>query len=352
VFTPTCAGSCHDGAFPAGGLNLEAGSSHAQLVGIPSNQAAGEIRVIAGDPDNSYLIHKLENTQSIGGPMPGNTLLPPATIATIRLWIANGAIDDTLPPPAAPIRVTSLSPMHNSTLQPAQVPAQIIAGFDRELDATSVTTATFTLVGSNGDGIFGNGNDLPITPVSAMVGTNPMSAVMDLTGMVLADDTYRITLAGAGAAVVMDLDGNALDGEFNGFFPSGNMLAGGNFIAQFTVATPAVLEANLDSIQDFIFTPSCATIGCHNGIGAALPGVMNLSNADASFLALVGVNSIQDPALQRVEANSSANSYLIRKMENAAGITGTVMPPPPRAPIPQADIDIVKAWIDAGALRQ
>jgi len=289
--------------------------------------------------------------------MPGNTPLPAATIAAIRLWIANGAVDDTLPPPAAPVRVTSLSPTPNVTLQPIQVPSQFIAGFDRALIPASVDATTFTLTGSGGDGIFGNVGDLPITPISVMVGASPMSAVMDLTGMVLADDTYRITLVGTGPAVIMDLDSNALDGEFNGFFPSGNMTAGGNFVAQFTIATPAVLEANLDSIQDFILTPSCATIGCHNGIGAVLPGIMNLSNADASYAALLGaggtgVASIQQGGVLRVAPGLPDDSYLIRKLENVAGITPTIMPPPPRAAIPQTDIDVVKAWITNGALRQ
>ena len=195
-------------------MNLtSAQASFDNLVNIASLQMPGAIRVLPGDPDNSYLIHKLENSQSAGGPMPGNTLLPAATIAAIRLWIASGAVDDTLPPPAAPVRVTSLSPTPNVSLQPIQVPPQFVAGFDRALIDVSVDTTTFTLTGSGGDGIFGNGNDLPITPVSVMVGASPTSAVMDLTGMVLADDTYRITLVGTGAAVIMDLDGNALDGD-------------------------------------------------------------------------------------------------------------------------------------------
>jgi hypothetical protein len=351
VFTPTCTGSCHAGGAPSGGLNLEAANSYAELLGVPSNQEAGIVRVVPNDPDNSYLIHKLENTQTVGSQMPPVTPLPQTSIDTIRAWITNGAIDDTALPPAAPVRVTSLSPMPNQNLTAG--PMQIVAGFNRALDATSVTTATFTLTGSGGDGNFGNGNEVLVTPASVTVpGANPMSAIMDLGGVMLADDTYRVTLVGTGAAVIMDLGNNALDGEFGGLFPSGNGTAGGNFLTQFVVATPAVLGPTLDSIQDFIFTPSCATAGCHTGAGAVLPGVMNLSNADASFMALVGVSSIQQAALQRVEAGNPDASYLIRKMENAAGITGTVMPPPPRPVIPQGDIDQVRLWITNGALRQ
>ena len=67
VFTPDCATSgCHAGASAAAGLNLEEASSYAMLVGIQSSQDAALQRVEAGDPDNSYLIQKLEGTASSG----------------------------------------------------------------------------------------------------------------------------------------------------------------------------------------------------------------------------------------------------------------------------------------------
>ena len=43
------------------------------------------------------------------------------------------------------------------------------------------------------------------------------------------------------------------------------------------------------------------------------------------------------------------NSYLIRKMENDAGIVGLVMPP--TGSILQTDIDVIRQWITDGALR-
>jgi hypothetical protein len=45
------------------------------------------------------------------------------------------------------------------------------------------------------------------------------------------------TLAGLGGAV-RDLHGNQLDGEFSGTLPSGNNVAGGDFVAVFGVNTP------------------------------------------------------------------------------------------------------------------
>ena len=63
IFTPSCTGAgCHSGGAPAEGLNLsDAATSLAALVGVPSSQQAGVLRVAVGDPNASYLIQKLEN---------------------------------------------------------------------------------------------------------------------------------------------------------------------------------------------------------------------------------------------------------------------------------------------------
>ena len=95
VFTPICAG-CHTGPTSGtlpGGMNLSnASASFASLVGVASLQVPGLQRVEPGDPDNSYLIHKLEGTQTVGVRMPfGGQPLPQATIDQIRGWIADGA---------------------------------------------------------------------------------------------------------------------------------------------------------------------------------------------------------------------------------------------------------------------
>jgi mono/diheme cytochrome c family protein len=78
---------------------------------------------------------------------------------------------------------------------------------------------------------------------------------------------------------------------------------------------PPPAATTLAELQASIFTPRCA--GCHSDNGASLPGVMNLSNEDATFSSLVGVPSIQQGTLLRAEANDSANSYLIHKLEGA-----------------------------------
>ncbi len=343
VFTTTCATSgCHAGANPAASLNLEAANSYAMLVGVASSQDANIERVNAGNPDISYLIQKLEGTAATGDVMPPSGMLPQVDIDVIRQWISDGAIDDTVLPPAAPIQVASLSPAPNSDLPTP--PAQIIAGFTRDLDQSTVNAQTFLVTASGGDGIFGNGNDTQVTAAAINVpSNNPRSAIFDLTGVTLNDDTYEVRLLGAGASVIMDLDANALDGENVGAFPSGNGAAGGNYVTRFTITTPIVLGPTLPQIQAVIFTPTCATVNCH--FGGAPDAGLNLEDGN-SYMNLVGVTSSQDANFMRVAAGDPDNSYLVRKLEGN-GTVPTIMPP--TGMLPAAQITAIRDWIAAGA---
>jgi uncharacterized protein (TIGR03118 family) len=104
----------------------------------------------------------------------------------------------------------------------------------------------------------------------------------------------------------------------------------------------------LSQLQAAVFTPICS--GCHNGSnppGGALPGSQNLT-AGNSFAALVGVASLEQPALRRVKPGDPDNSYLIQKLEGVTGISGSRMPL--GGPfLDQAAIDQIKSWISSGA---
>ena len=176
---------------------------------------------------------------------------------------------------------------------------------------------------------------------------NPQSAVFDLTGVVLDDDTYRVRLLGSGPSFIMDQDSNALDGEYGGAFPSGNGTEGGDFEATFAIASAAMIGPTMEQIQAVVFTPSCATAGCHTGpAGNSLPGGMDLSGVNASFASLVGVASIQQPAILRVAAGDPDNSYLVQKLE---GNAGSRMPAGGRPPLDPAVIAEIRQWITDGA---
>jgi hypothetical protein len=269
--------------------------------------------------------------------MPPGAPLPQSQIDVIRQWITVGATDDRVVV-LDPITVTSLSPMPNAALD-AQ-PANIVAGFSRELNQATVDTTTFLLTASGGDGTFADDNEMQITEVAISVpAVNPQTAVMDLTGATLADDTYEIRLPGGATNAIQDLDGNALDGEFSGNLPSGNGVAGGDFVVQFTITTPVAIGPSLSQIQAIVFTPKCAS--CHDGVGGALPGSMNLSDEAASLNSLVGVPSENDPLMQdRVEPGMHEMSYLMDKID---GTDPQQMPP--SRPLPQEEVDAIRQWI-------
>ena len=76
------------------GMDLsDINASFASLVDVNSLEVPALFRVESGDPDNSYLIHKLEGTQAVGAQMPeGGPFLPQETINVIREWIQQGAV--------------------------------------------------------------------------------------------------------------------------------------------------------------------------------------------------------------------------------------------------------------------
>jgi len=91
--------NCHTdvGRTPAGGLVLLDGRSYQALVGQPSRFKAGAIFVVPGDPDASYLIHKLDGAADIAGSrMPRGTgpFLTSGQMQIIRRWIELGAKND------------------------------------------------------------------------------------------------------------------------------------------------------------------------------------------------------------------------------------------------------------------
>jgi hypothetical protein len=95
---PSCS-SCHNpngGAFRSVGLDLSTAGSYDSLVGVASRQKPSLARVAAGDPDNSYLLHKLvTRTDIIGVRMPQRgPYLSDGQIAIIRRWIELGARRD------------------------------------------------------------------------------------------------------------------------------------------------------------------------------------------------------------------------------------------------------------------
>jgi hypothetical protein len=208
VFTPVCT-ACHAGASAPVGLRLDEGNSYNLLVGIPSTEVPGLLRVRAGDPDNSYLIQKLEGRAAVGAQMPlGGPPLPVSTIAFIRQWIADGAIR-----PAAligsgivPLQVSAVAPADGD--QMAGAPAVVVVGFTNELDATRIDDNSVRLerladADSGTTQLVAADVVLPLSNSRALVVT-PHSR--------LAPGRYRITVTTESGNEIADLAGQRLSG--------------------------------------------------------------------------------------------------------------------------------------------
>lgn len=333
IFTPTCALSgCHTGGSAPLGLRLDKGNSFASLVDTASQEVASLFRVLPFDPDNSYLIQKVEGTAAVGARMPLNGFpLDPSEIAIIREWIANGAQDDTL---TLPVTVVTVTPAQGDTID--TMPDNVTAIFSQDIDAATLTAGTYILERSGGDGTFDDGNDVLIIAAAINLSANLRQAVMDLSGIPDIDDTYRVTLLGTGALTVMDTFGNALDGN-------ADEVPGGDFQATFTVVP---LLPTLASIQNTIFTPICSV--CH--VDGGIAGFTGLwLDAASTVGSLISVPSFEVPALLRVEPGNPDESYMIQKLEDSPPAVGGQMPL--GGPfLSRKTIDIIRQWISDGAL--
>jgi hypothetical protein len=119
--------------------------------------------------------------------------------------------------------------------------------------------------------------------------------------------------------------------------------ASGDPISSASSSSSGPLTADFESIQDNVFTPICTR--CH--IGASAPEGLQLDAAH-SYALLVGVPSEEEPSILRVDPGNPSQSYLILKLEGAAGIVGGQMPL--GGPyLPQSTIDMIAQWITNGA---
>lgn len=102
--------------------------------------------------------------------------------------------------------------------------------------------------------------------------------------------------------------------------------------------------ATFTRVQNEIFTPTCAQLGCHDPLGQQSQQVLSTGRAYANT---VNVPSVELPSIVRVKPGDPANSYLYRKI-TGAGITGDRMPQG-LPPLTDAQIKLVRDWIRRGA---
>ena len=334
VFDRSCAvAGCHAGSTAPLGLRLDAGFSYARLVGQASVESPTQLRVAPGDPDNSYLLQKIEGNAAVGGRMPLNQPpLAPEAIAAVRAWIAAGAP----PSDAATTRVLSTTPAAGGVV--TNLPATLLVVFNRPLAAATLSSASVQVDRSGVDRSFAEGNEVALTVSSLQLDPAGTQLSIGLAGNPDLADIYRLRLIGSGAGAVLDTSGAALDGDANGS-------AGGDFAATFAVGDRFVgMQPSLASIQAAVFTPICTQ--CHYG---ALPaGDLNLEDG-RSAAGLINVKRPFDPEI-RVIPGDSTNSFLIMKLEGTLPLLSQGQRMPLGGPfLPPTATAVIRAWIDSGA---
>jgi hypothetical protein len=225
IFTPICT-RCHIGAGAPQGLQLDAEHSYALLVGVPSSEESGVLRVKAGDPDHSYLILKLEGASGIvGAQMPfGGPYLPQSTIDVIRQWITDGALSTAAadsgsaaatadasrrPGPANAFSIIATSPAEGAVVT-GKLP-RVIVGFGTEPEQSLVNPTTVELLRVAHDPAGGalGATAARIDVAISFAPGNP-STLLLTPAAPLPPGEYLLRLRGSGGGALADLAGNTL----------------------------------------------------------------------------------------------------------------------------------------------
>jgi hypothetical protein len=114
-------------------------------------------------------------------------------------------------------------------------------------------------------------------------------------------------------------------------------------IAHEAAAKDSASSSGFASQVQPIFTQLCTS--CHSG--SSPKANLDLSSGKA-YGQLVGVPSTVCSSLNRVQAGSTANSYLVHKVEGSGScFTGNKMPP--SGGMSSTQLTTIKSWISAGA---
>jgi hypothetical protein len=229
VLTPICT-TCHAGAAAPLGLRLDADSSYALLVNAPSVEVPSLLRVQPGNPDLSYLVQKIEGTAAVGGRMPLNgPPLPPASIAVIRQWIANGALAsaaDALAKNTAVADLVAIAP-HADELR-AGPPQDIVLQSRAALDLSLLQSGPMLLRASGGDGTFEDGNEHDVDFHVTVRSQQPTVLALKLDRAGLKSDDFELRVSGSPPFALADTESHPIDGNHDG-------VAGGDFVLHFRV---------------------------------------------------------------------------------------------------------------------
>ena len=219
VFTPICA-QCHIGANAPHGLRLDAANSYALLVNVASDEVPNLLRVNPGNPDQSYIVQKIEGTAAVGARMPlGQAKLPQDKIDLIRGWITAGAPQAVAPPGG--LVVSSSIPASGEVSLAGM--SKITVVFNHEVDASLAVSGTFELR---------DGMDQPVAIASARVPAGRANVVELNLAHGLDAGSYQLRVRGEGEVALADTAGRVLNAKADGE-------TGSDFLMSFDVGAGA-----------------------------------------------------------------------------------------------------------------
>jgi uncharacterized protein (TIGR03118 family) len=318
---------------------------------------------------NGQLIKQLIAAGSLNAPW--GLALAPADFGTYSNDLLVGNLGDGKINAYDPTAGTLIGPLGDSSNAPLVVPGLLGIAFGNDANNQPHNTLFFASGPNAGaDGLYGRIdmggppvlNAAPVValtvPSGTLSGTVALSAtVTDPLKVAKVDFLANGTVVGTATASPYTVQWDTTkiaDGQVSvvGRATDADGNVGSSAASTVTVAntTPPPAQVTLTQLQTQIFTPICSV--CHTGVGTALPGVQNLTNGN-TFANIVNVASIEVPTLKRITPNDTVNSYLIQKIEGAAGIVGAQMPagcPTTQPCLDQATIDMVKTWVSQGAL--
>ena len=209
IFTPICS-VCHAGGSAPQGLRLDAANSYNLLVGVPSTEVPSILRVKPGDPDNSYIIQKLEGHAAVGAQMPfgcpsSQPCLSTSTIAFVREWITNGAPAASASGVNTPLAITGVVPDAKETVVGA--PPQVMIAFNRDLDRSQLGTYAIQIE-KLGDGSVPRVLDR--TQAQVVISGANLRALMIWPSRPLSGGHYRVIMDAGASAHFSDIAGQTI----------------------------------------------------------------------------------------------------------------------------------------------
>ena len=151
------------------------------------------------------------------------------------------AVIDTAPP-----TITNFTPTPGTVISPdANGNVVFTITTNKNIDPSTLNATSILVVRAGPDGVLGTADDVsvPINTSSISVTylgnaasrLGPEQISFDVSGS-LPNDLYQVTLKGTGTTPITDIAGNALDGVFNGTFPSGkDGVPGSDFVSDYVL---------------------------------------------------------------------------------------------------------------------